>query len=74
MPPKKGSPSGVRKTVIGQPPCPVSADDRVHVERVDVRPLLAVDLDVTKRSFMSAAVAASSKDSCSITWHQWQAA
>ena len=25
VPPKNGSPSGVRKTVIGQPPCPVSA-------------------------------------------------
>ncbi len=49
-------------------------DDRVHVQRVDVGPLLAVDLDVTKRSFMSAAVAASSKDSCAMTWHQWHAA
>jgi hypothetical protein len=25
VPPKKGSPSGVRKTVMGQPPLPVSA-------------------------------------------------
>ena len=25
VPPRNGSPSGVRKTVIGQPPCPVSA-------------------------------------------------
>ena len=27
----------------------------------------------TKRSFMNAAVSASSKDSRSITWHQWHA-
>ena len=44
VPPKNGSPSGVRKTVIGQPPCPISAIDRVHVDGVDVGPLLAVDL------------------------------
>ena len=47
--------------------------DRVHVHRVEVGPLLAVDLDVHERSFISSAVAWSSKDSCSITWHQWQA-
>ena len=29
---------------------------------------------LTKCSFMYAAVASSSKDSCAITWHQWQAA
>ena len=27
----------------------------------------------TNRSFMSAAMSTSSNDSCSITWHQWQA-
>ena len=27
----------------------------------------------TKRSFISAAISGSSKDSCSITWHQWHA-
>jgi len=26
----------------------------------------------TKLSFISSAVRGSSKDSCSITWHQWQ--
>ena len=45
VPPKNGSPSGVRNTVIGQPPLPGQRDDRVHVDRVDVGPLLAVDLD-----------------------------
>src|SRR4051812_42265062 len=29
---------------------------------------------LTKRSFMNAAVASSSNDSCAITWHQWHAA
>ena len=46
VPPKNGSPSGVRKTVIGQPPWPERATHRVHVDRVDVGPLLAIDLDV----------------------------
>ena len=36
---------GVRKAFSGQPPCPVIACTRVHVDRVDVRALLAVDLD-----------------------------
>ena len=39
-------PLGVRKTVIGQPPLPGQRDDGVHVDRVEVGPLLAVDLDV----------------------------
>ena len=48
---------------------------RLHVDRVDVRPLLAVDLDAARsRRSSSAAVASSSNDSCAMTWHQWQAA
>ena len=43
---RRARPSGVRKTVSGQPPWPVERDDGVHVDRVDVGPLLAVDLDV----------------------------
>ena len=39
-------PSGVRNTVIGQPPWPVIALHGLHVDRVEVGPLLAVDLDV----------------------------
>ena len=46
VPPKNGSPAGVRKTVIGQPPLPGQRDDRVHVDRVEVGTLLAVDLHV----------------------------
>ena len=44
VPPKNGSPSGVRNTVIGQPPLPGQRDDRVHVHRVEVGAFLAVDL------------------------------
>ena len=45
VPPKNGSPAGVRNIVIGQPPLPGQRDDRVHVDRVEVGPLLAIDLD-----------------------------
>ena len=31
-------------------------------------------LMLTKSAFISAAVSGSSKDSCAMTWHQWQAA
>ena len=48
--------------------------DGLHVHGVDVRPLLAVDLDRTNLSLSAAAVTSSSNDSCAITWHQWQAA
>ena len=42
---RRARPSGVRNTVIGQPPWPGQGDDRAHVDRVDVRALLPVDLD-----------------------------
>ena len=47
---------------------------RLHVDRVDVGALLAVDLDADEvaRSCRRRCPA-SSKDSRSITWHQWQA-
>ena len=45
----------------------------LHVDGVEVGALLAVDLDIDESSFISAAVASFSNDSCSITWHQWQA-
>ena len=59
----------------GERPAAVAVEthDGVHVDLVDVGPLLAVDLHGTKSSFISAAVSSSSKDSRSITWHQWQA-
>ena len=73
MPPKKGRPSGVRNTVIGQPPRPVDGLHGVHVDGVDVGPLLAVDLHADEGAFMAAATSSSSKLSWAITWHQWQA-
>ena len=62
---------GVRNTVIGQPPLPGHRLDRLHVDRVDVGALLAVDLHVHEQSFITAATSGSSNDSCAITWHQW---
>jgi len=44
VPARNGSPSGVANTLIGQPPRPVGSLHRLHVDRVDVRPLLPVDL------------------------------
>ena len=41
----KGRPSGMEKTDIGHPPCPVTDLRGGHVERVDVGTLLAVHLD-----------------------------
>ena len=69
---RRACPSGVRKSESGQPPLPGHHLDGLHVDVVDVGPLLAVDLDrdevavrapPRRRSF--------SKDSCSMTWHQW---
>ena len=45
VPPKKGRPSGVRNTVIGQPPPPRHGLDGLHVDGVHVGTLLPVDLD-----------------------------
>ena len=42
---RTGSPSWSSTHVIGQPPWPVIAGRGLHVDRVHVRPLLAVDLD-----------------------------
>jgi hypothetical protein len=74
VPPRNGSPSGVRNTVIGQPPWPDNATTAsMYSESTSGRSSRST-LMFTNRSFMSAAVSSSSKDSCSITWHQWQAA
>ena len=55
--------------------CPVIAWTARHVDLVEVGPLLAVDLDRDEVARSgSAAVASSSNDSRSMTWHQWQAA
>ena len=74
MPAKYGA--LIRREEDGERPAPAPPHELHHelVDLVEVRPLLAVDLDAHEGSFMSAAVPSSSNDSCSITWHQWQAA
>ena len=64
---------GQGETVEG--PAPVTADELhgVHVHLVHIGPLLAIHLDADEGSFMRAAMPSFSKDSRSITWHQWQA-
>ena len=42
-----------------------------HVDAVDVRAFLAVHLDRNEVAVQDAAIAASSNDSCAMTWHQW---
>ena len=75
MPAKKGRPSGVQKTDMGQPPEPVSGLGGRHVDGVDVGTLLAVDLDRDeRRGEVGGAAAGSSKLSWAITWHQWHEA
>ena len=70
MPAKKGSPSGVRKTVIGQPPWPVSAWV-AFISTASTSGLSSRStLTLTKPWFMAAAISGSSKLSCAITWHQ----
>ena len=57
---RTASPSGVRNTVIGQPPAR-SCLHGAHVDLIDVGPLLAVDLDAHELPFISAAISWSSK-------------
>ena len=66
----------LRRQEDGQRPAAAAGqrDDRVHVDRVDVGPLLAVDLDADEVLVHQRAPSrGSSNDSRSITWHQWQA-
>lgn len=74
MPQWKGLPSGVVKTVIGQPPCPVSAWVAAMYTLSTSGRSSRSTFTQTKSAFSCAAVVSSSKDSCAITWHQWQAA
>ena len=46
---------------------------RLHIDGVDVGPLLAVDLDGHERRVEASALSGSSNDSWAMTWHQWQA-
>ena len=53
VPPKNGSPSGVRKTVIGQPPLPVSATTASMYTASTSGRSSRSTLTLTKRSFMT---------------------
>ena len=74
VPPKNGARSGVRKTVIGQPPEPVIAcTAAMYTSSRSGRSSRSTLID-TKLAFMSPAICGFSKDSRSMTWHQWHAA
>src|SRR6476469_6147253 len=74
VPQKKGSPSGVRKTVMGHPPCPVVAVTAdMYAASMSGRSSRSTFTD-TNRSLRAAATVSSPNDSCAMTWHQWQAA
>src|SRR5215469_15832475 len=60
-------------TVIGQPPRPVIAWVAVMYTASTSGRSSRSTLIATRCSFISAAVAGSSNDSCAITWHQWHA-
>ena len=73
MPAKNGTSSGVRNAFSGQPPLPVMAwQASMHMASTSGRSSRST-FTHTNRSFISAATSGSSKDSCAITWHQWQA-
>ena len=46
--------------------------DEGHVNAIDVGTFLAIDFDVDELSIEKAAISSFSKDSRSMTWHQWQ--
>jgi hypothetical protein len=63
----------VRNTFSGQPPRPVIVWTASMYSASTSGRSSRSTFTHTKHSFISSAVAASSKDSRSITWHQWQA-
>ena len=72
-PRRRGAGPGVMTMVSGQPPLPVIIWQTRHVDPVDVRPLLAVHLDADEGLVRGGRpTSSSSKDSCAMTWHQWQ--
>jgi hypothetical protein len=72
VPPKNGSPSGVTKQFSGQPPEPVIACTASMCSASTSGRSSRSTFTQTNASFMSRAVSSSSKDSRSMTWHQWQ--
>ena len=72
MPTWNGSWPGVRKTLSGQPPWPVAAwQARWYTSSMSGLSSLSTFM-LTKLAFMKPAISAFSKESCSMTWHQWQ--
>ena len=71
VPPKKGRPSGVRNTVMRPAAAARHGLHRLHVDRVDVGPLLAVDLDADELLVQQPAIVGVLEDSWAMTWHQW---
>ena len=57
-------------TVVGQPPLPVIATVASIVTASTSGRSSRSTFTLTKCSFITAAVAGSSNDSCAITWHQ----
>ena len=73
MPPKKGLSSGREPDGHGPAAAAGGGLDEGHVDAVDVGALFAVDLDGDVSRGSGARRSASfSKDSRSMTWHQWQ--
>ena len=60
------------KTVVGHPPEPVMPTVASIVTASTSGRSSRSTLTFTKCSFITRAVARSSKDSCAMTWHQWQ--
>lgn len=59
---------------MGQPPCPVMATVAFMYTASRSGRSSRSTFTQTKSAFICSAVAVSSKDSCAITWHQWQLA
>jgi hypothetical protein len=64
---------GVAKTFSGHPPCPVIAWTASMYSASTSGRSSRSTFTQTKRAFITAATSASSKDSRSMTWHQWHA-
>jgi len=70
VPPQNGAPSGAMNMVSGQPPCsPSACSADMYRWSMSGRSSRST-LMLTNRSFITAAVAGSSNDSCAMTWHQ----
>ena len=66
----------VRREKHGEWPTPSHRHrlDRLHVNVIEIGAFLAIHFDADEMAVQQSASAGFSKLSCSITWHQWQAA